>query len=97
MDSSMGKQSFRQSFSPGRTPAYWWNDNIAEQVFMSEKKGAKGQKSLQEKYMDHHRSLKKAVRKSKFVSYKEILDSADNDIWRESYRLVMTKKKKKRS
>ena len=35
---------------------------------------------LQEEYMDHRRSLKKAVRKSKLEAFKELRDSADNDI-----------------
>ena len=47
--------------------------------------------------MDHRRSLKKAVRKSKLEAFKELRDSADNDIWGKSYRLIMTKVKGTRS
>ena len=48
---------------------------------------------LQEKCMDHRRSLKKTVCKSKLEAFKELRDSAYNDIWGKSYRLVMTKVK----
>ena len=62
------------------------------------RKGAKGQKSrspyfqrLQEKYMDHRRGLKKSVRKSKLEAFKELRDSAGNNIWEKFNRLVMKK------
>ena len=73
--------------------------NVDASVYLA-RKGAKGQKSrspyfqrLQEKYMDHRRGLKKSVRKSKLEAFKQRRDSADNDIWGKSYRLVMTKDK----
>ena len=43
------------------------------------------------------RSLKETIRKSKLEAFTELQDSADNDIWEKTCRLVMTKVKGPRS
>ena len=67
-----------RSFTPARTPAYWWNDNIAEcrcKCLCVRRKTQRARncpwfQKLQEKYMDHRRSLKRLFVKARCSRHK---------------------------
>ncbi len=89
----------RRKQHPKRKPAYWWNNDIQQLRADCNKArrqyqrstGTAGQDGLRENFKAKRKQLKKAIKNSKAVCFKELCNKLDENPWGGAYKLVMSK------
>lgn len=95
----------RKKGHPNRKPIYWWNTEIAElrkrccsaRRRQQRKIGTSEYAGLNHMYTFARRELKKAIKRSKTDSFKQLCDKCDGNPWGEAYKVVMSRLKGEKS
>nr|AMS38371.1 hypothetical protein [Bactrocera tryoni] len=80
-------------------PAYWWNEEISTlrsechkaRRLCQRSQGTPHHTRLRESFKKKRKELKKAIKRSKSSSFKELCEKVDENPWGDAYKIVMAK------